>query len=128
MPWKAVLLLCGVRPASAYAELGDELRVRFGPWRTRTPVSNIERYDITGPYTWWGAIGPRRSVRNGDFSYGTSTDGGVCLTFHRPVRCWPVHPTQLTVTVDDLEGFAAALRAAGIPGSDRRRPATRVPS
>lgn len=129
MPWKLALMLWGVRPSTAYVDLmEDRLQIRYGPWRTATRLDNVARYDITGPYRWWAAIGPRRSVRNGDFSYGTSAHGGVCLTFHRAVRCWPVRPTQLTVTVDDLEGFAAALQAAGIPGADRRRSAARVPS
>ncbi len=71
MPWKLVLLLWGVRPSTAFVDLrGDRIQIRYGPWRTVTQLENVARYDLTGPYRWWGAIGPRRSVRNGDFSWG----------------------------------------------------------
>jgi hypothetical protein len=47
-------------------------------------------------------------------TFGTTTEGGVCLTFDQPVTGLdPLgvlrHP-GLTVTVDDVEGFVTAVR------------------
>ena len=46
--------------------------------------------------------------------------GGVRLDFREPVRITFLRPPALYLTVQDLEGFAAALAAHGIPGSDAR--------
>jgi hypothetical protein len=89
-----------------------------------TPVANVAHYHLTGPYRWWKAIGPRGSLADHGFTFGTSAHGGVCLCFgdwvpRRWVRGGRVE--SLTVTVDDVEGLAAALEARGIRGSDDRR-------
>ena len=46
------------------------------------------------------------------------------IDFREPVRFGPFHQTALYVTVEDLEGFAAALASLGVPGSDARTGAT----
>ena len=53
---RPVVRLFGATPATAFADLGDDLEIRFGWFRIRTAVANIERYRIEGPFTWVGAI------------------------------------------------------------------------
>ncbi len=105
----------GVRASTAHVELDSfTLTARFGWWRVTTPFSNVAAFEVTGPYRWWRAVGFRRSLA-GDVTFGTSTHGGVCLVFREPVAIWPFHATALTVTVDDLDGMAEALRERGVP-------------
>jgi hypothetical protein len=114
-----------VRPGRAEVELlDDRLVATFGPMVLDTPIANVVHYHLTGPYRWWKAIGPRGSLADHGFTFGTSAHGGVCLCFgdwvpRRWVRGGRVE--SLTVTVDDVEGLAAALAARGISGSDDRR-------
>jgi hypothetical protein len=122
--WIPVLLLFGVRRATAYVDIGDgRLVARFGRLRVETPLDNITGFQITGPYRWWRAIGVRRTVGRGDqdVSFGTTARGGVCLGFREPVKL-PVVPatSNLTVTVRDIDGFVATLRELGIEGTDER--------
>lgn len=118
-----LLLPWGVRPGNAWVRLDDELLVaRFGFASLRTPLANIVRWEIGGPYRWFTALGVRRSIRGGDVSFGSSTHGGVRLDFREPVRFARfLHPPALYLTADDLAGFAAELERRGIPGTDARR-------
>lgn len=119
---KPLLLFFGVHDdGKAVVRLdGDALTVMFGRFGARTPLANIERWDITGPYSSLGAFGVRRTFRTHDLSFGGSAHGGVRLRFRQPVRAARALNTELYVTVDDLEGLAAALTARGIPGEDLR--------
>ena len=121
-PWRWLLLPWGVTPGRAWVEVGDErVRTRFGWWRVDQPLSNVERWAITGPYRWWRALGLRLSVGRWDVTFGSDYHGGVRLDFRRPFRHLGVNHRQLHVTVDDLDGLAAALERRGIPGRDERR-------
>ena len=122
-----VLRLFGVRgPADAWVELRDEqLEARFGRARAITPLSNITGWRIEGPWLWITAIGLRRSLRDADVTFGGSHHGGVRLDFRERVAIKPFRAPALYVTVDDLEGFVAALTARGIRGVDARKRATR---
>jgi hypothetical protein len=121
-----LLVLFGVRASSAYAELDDAmLHARFGWWSMDIAVADIVRWEITGPYRWWRALGVRRTWSRRDTTFGGSAHGGVSVTPREPIRCrflrWRVFPTtELFLTLDDLEGFAAELAARGITGEDRR--------
>lgn len=124
-----LLLLFGVRRRNAYVELdGDNLIARFGFYGTRTIVSNIERWEIGGPYKWYRAIGVRASLGKPEITYGGSAHGGVALFFRQPIRTrWMARLLVLYVTLDDLEGFAAELTKRGIEGRDvRARPTDRA--
>jgi hypothetical protein len=123
---RPVLRLFGVRgPADAWVELrDDELEARFGRASAITPLSNITRWRIEGPWLWITAIGVRRSVRHADVTFGGSHHGGVRLDFRERVAIKPFRAPALYVTVDDLEGFAAALTERGIRGVDVRKRAT----
>ena len=129
-PWRWLLRLVGVRPGAAQVELTADGRLvaTFGALVLETPIANVAEFHLTGPYRWWRAIGPRGSLADHGFTFGTSTRGGVCCCFaewvERPwVRGGRVE--SLTVTVEDLDGFAAALRDLGVPGTDERRPGAR---
>ena len=109
---RPLLLVWGVTPATAYAEVDDlELRARFGLFRMHTPLANIESVEVTGPYWAVRAIGPRLSVRGRDATFGSTAEGGVCITFREPVKAlFPVatHP-GITLTVADREGLKRAI-------------------
>jgi hypothetical protein len=112
----------GVTPDSAWAELTDDAFVaRFGRFHARAPLADVASWRIEGPFRWITAIGVRRSVRHGDVSFAGSPHGGVRLDFREPVRMGWFSVPAFYVGADDLEGFAAAVAARGIPGEDRRR-------
>jgi len=120
---KPILLLFGVHDdGRAKVILADgEFIATFGRFGARTPLANIESWDITGPYNSLRAVGVRRSIPKPDLSFGGSAHGGLRVHFRERVRAARLMNTELYVTVDDLEGLGAALAARGIPGQDLRR-------
>jgi hypothetical protein len=120
------LALMGVRSSSCGLELDHTgLRVDFGHWRVRTPVANIADAEVTGPYRAVKVLGARLSLADRGLTFGTSTDDGVCIAFHQPVRgIEPLgllrHPS-LTVTVTEPELLTGVLRriAAGSAATDQ---------
>jgi hypothetical protein len=92
---------------------GHDYRVRFGPWSCSTPLANVAEVRVTRDYAAYRALGPRGSLADLGATFGTSTVGGVCTGFDRPVAAltpFAVHPA-LTVTVEDLDGLAELLRS-----------------
>lgn len=117
-----VRILFGATPETAWAEIDAEgLRARFGRFHFETQLVNIATWRIEGPFRWITAIGVRMSVRHRDISFGGSPHGGVRMDFRAPVRWGRLLVPAFYVGVDDLDGFAAALAALGIPGEDARR-------
>ncbi len=116
-----MLWLFGVNEENAFVELGTELSARFGFFRLTTPLSNVVSWRIEGPWLWITAIGVRRGIRDGVVSFGGNHKGGVRVDFREHVRWSILRAPALYVTVDDLEGFAAALVDRGIPGEDARK-------
>lgn len=114
-------LVFGVRESNAYVEINGELDAHFGRFRSRTPLANVSRWRIEGPWRWITAIGVRTSIRHRDVTFGGNHRGGVRLDFHEPVTWGPLRAPALYVTVADMDGFAAALSERGIPGEDARR-------
>lgn len=117
---RPLLRLFGARPDNAYVDVGDDFDAHFGRFRVRTPLDNIVAWRIEGPWRWVTAIGVRRSVRHGDITFGGNHRGGVRVDFRAPVRLARLSVPALYVTVDDLDGLAAALAARGIGGEDAR--------
>ncbi len=116
-----ILIVFGVRPGAASVCLENaRLIVRFGFFGAHTPLSNVARWDITGPYRWWRAAGVRATLGKPEITFGGSAQGGVRLRFREPVRIARMRIRDLYVTVEDLEGFGRALQARGIPGEDAR--------
>jgi hypothetical protein len=118
------LRIFGVRAGNAYVDLGEtELDARFGWSRITAPLSSIERWSIEGPWLALTAMGVRRGIIKADITFGGSPTGGVRLDFRegQHPKYAIFKPPALYVTVEDLEGFAAALAARGIPGEDKRK-------
>jgi len=117
-----IRLLFGATPETAWAEVDEGgFRARFGRSSFGTELANLERWRIEGPFRWITAIGIRMSIRHRDVSYAGSPHGGVRIDFRRPVRWGPFNVPAFYIGADDLEGFAAALTALGVPGEDARR-------
>lgn len=113
----------GVGPDTAWVEVDDTtLRVRFGRLGLRTPIDNVAGVELTGPYRWYRAIGPRLSLADGGVTFGTSTHGGVCIRFQESVPALLGrrfrHPGA-TVTVDDPPELARTLEERGGPGTSK---------
>jgi hypothetical protein len=114
-------VLFGVRPDRAYVDLGEDFDARFGFGHLRTPLSNVVSWRIEGPWLWITAIGIRRSVRHGDFTFAGTHRRGVRLDFRERVRAMGFVIPALYVTVADPVSFTATLAERGIPGEDARR-------
>jgi len=117
---RPLLRLFGARPGNAYVDLGEEVDAHFGRFRVRTPLANVTSWRIEGPWLWVTAIGVRFSVRHHDLTFGGTNRGGVRIDFREPVRVMGIGVPALYVTVEDMEGFAAALAERGLPGVDAR--------
>jgi len=102
-------------------DLDDQLDAHFGFFRVRTPVTNIASWRIEGPWLWITAIGVRTGLRHSDVTFGGSHRGGVRVDFKERVPFGLLRIPALYVTVEDLEGFAAALAEHGIAGEDARK-------
>jgi len=118
---RPILLLFGVRRDRAAVRLDNRrLVARFGFFRAETTLANISRWDITGPYRWWRAVGVRRTLGTHDLSFGGSAHGGLCVHFREPIHVGRFGVTDLYLTVDDLDALRAALTSVGIEGTDLR--------
>lgn len=108
-------LLFGVTPSTAYVDVDrSALSVRFGPWRLRTSLQNVDAVEVTGPYLWWKVAGPARvSLADRGITFATSRAAGVCIRFREPVpAALPLpglrHPA-ITVTVAAPEALVETL-------------------
>jgi hypothetical protein len=122
--YRRLARLFGVTPERASVEVSDaQFEARFGPWRVRTPLSNIAAAEVTGPYSFLKTAGPARlGVTDRGLTFATNGDRGVCVTFHSPVRgidrAGRIRHPELTVTVLDVDGLVAALAP---PDPERNR-------
>lgn len=121
--YRWLLRAFGVNESNAWVELGTQLEARFGWSRVVTAVDNITRWSIEGPWSPLTALGVRMSIRHRDLTFAGTARGGVRVDFRERVPYWRFRLPALYLTVEDLEGFAEALAALGIPGEDRRRSA-----
>ena len=122
-PRSALLLriLFGVKPDTAWAAIDDTMvSAQFGWFSFSTPLANVERWRIEGPWLWITAIGVRMSIRHRDVSFAGSPQGGVRIDARERIRWLGFRVPAFYVGVDDLDGFADALAARGIPGEDAR--------
>lgn len=108
------LSLIGVTPSTARVVVdAGVLDARFGPWRVRTGLDNITGAEITGPYRWYRAIGPRLSLSDRGLTFGTNTRTGLCLSFREPVPgldpLGVLRHSGLTLTVADTSALAEAV-------------------
>ena len=114
--YRVPALLLGITPRTSYVEVSpEELRVRFGPWRLRTSLTNVVAVHLTGDYGYLKSAGPPHlSLADRGITVATNGDAGACVRFAEPVRVlyptgrWLRHPAA-TLTVDDPEQVASAL-------------------
>jgi hypothetical protein len=117
-----LVLIFGVRERNAYVDLTDtRLDVHFGYAHFSAALANIAAWRIEGPWLWITAIGLRRGVRHGDWTFGGNHKAGVRIDFKEPQPWGRLHVPRVYVTVADLEGLGAALSERGISGADARR-------
>ncbi|WP_200824523.1 hypothetical protein [Nonomuraea solani] len=113
--YRPLLGVLGIGPRTCGLTLTPQaLHVRFGPWVVRTPLSNVAGAELSGPYSPLKAIGVRVSLADRGLTFGTSTEQGACVRFHRPVRGSDplgllTHPA-LTVTVESPARLVERLR------------------
>lgn len=118
-------LLFGITPATSCVEVtGGELRVRFGPWRMRTPLGNVASCEVSDGYSWIKTAGPPHlSFTDRGVTFATRAGPGLCVTFHEPVTAidWVgrIRHPGATMTVEDPEGLRAELMGAGEPTGSR---------
>ena len=108
------LMGLGITPRTTSVTVSDDRFVaRFGPWVCETDRTNITGVEVSGPYRWYKAIGPRLSAVDRGLTFGSTAVGGVCVKFREPVK--GLVPTSalrhpgLTVTVRERERLAALL-------------------
>jgi len=113
--YRRLARLFGVTPERAWVDLREEeLDARYGPWRVHTPMSNIARVEVTGPYAFLKTAGPARlGITDRSLTFASNGDRGVCITFHSPVPgidpFGRIRHPELTVTVLDVDGLVEAL-------------------
>jgi hypothetical protein len=107
----------GITPERAWVQVDDEhLLANYGPWRLRTPLGNVRRVAITGPYRFYRTAGPARlGITDGGLTFASNGERGVLLSFRERVPAIDPfglirHP-ELTVTVADVRGLLGALGA-----------------
>ncbi len=110
------LPLFGIRHRTSAVVIDNgELLARFGRVRVATTLDNVLDAQVTGPYSWLKALGVRVSMADRGLTFGSNTQAGVCLRFHRPVegvmkRFGLRHP-GLTVTVADPDALVRCIEA-----------------
>ncbi len=113
--YRRLARLFGVTPERAWVDVREEeLEARYGPWRVRTPRSNVACAEVTGPYSFFKTAGPARlAITDRGLTFASNGDRGVCITFHSPVsgidRAGRIRHPELTVTVLDVDGLVEAL-------------------
>lgn len=97
----------GVSPSTSVVQIRDgHFEIRFGPWWLSTPVSNLARWEHTGPFSVPKTAGPAHlSLADKGITFATNKERGICFEFFEPVPAIePLgllrHP-NVTVTVED---------------------------
>jgi hypothetical protein len=116
--YERMLAVLGIHSNAAWASVGRELEVRFGPWHVVTPTANVSSASVAGPYTPAKVLGPRLSLKDRGVTFGTNADRGVCVTFVEPVIGldpwgWWHHP-NMTVTLANPDEAVEVFRRLGV--------------
>ncbi|MFG2084748.1 MULTISPECIES: hypothetical protein [unclassified Spirillospora] len=114
-PLPRPLRMLGIRPETCYLLITtSRLDVRFGRWSVRTALDNVAGAEVTGPFSAWKVLGVHLSAADRGLTFGTGTEQGVCIRFHRPVP--GAEPTGLlrhpglTLTLADSPAAARRLQ------------------
>lgn len=108
--WRRVLRVVGVRPETAYVELGtNELLVKFGRFEQAFPVDAVEGAR-TADWPLWAGIGPR--YLPGTVGFVGTFVNTVVVTFAPPQRfrfMFPLPFKRLFLSLKDPDAFITAL-------------------
>ncbi|MFN8519009.1 MAG: hypothetical protein U0667_06385 [Chloroflexota bacterium] len=117
-----VLLPWGVRDGHRSVLVSDDaIEVRFGWLTTTIPVADIARWDITGPYRWYRAIGIRHTLFSHDISCCGDASGAIRLWLRTPRRILFVRgATEVFLGIEDPVALGAWLAERGVSGEDLR--------
>jgi len=118
-PSKMILGVLGVGPGKAWVDVeDDEIRARIG-WGgsvsiSRASIVSVERVDRI---PWWLGYGMHGGVK-GVWALNGSNSGAVKLTLREPakgkVTGFPIRPTTVYFSLEDPEGFIAAVAPATV--------------
>jgi hypothetical protein len=106
----------GVTPGTTGVDVDEGmLRVRFGPWRLRTEVANVEGVEDSGDYAFLKTAGPAHlSLADRGITFATNAERGLCVRFVDPVRVnLPIGHLRCpaaTLTVTDPSALRSDLR------------------
>ncbi len=117
--YRIAALPFGVTPRRAWLEVQEGLlRVRFGPWRLQTELTNVDAVESSGSYTFVKTAGPAHlSLADHGVTFASNSHRGICLTFkdfvrvEAPVGHWRC--PGATVTPADPDAFLDDLRVHG---------------
>lgn len=117
--YRGLLFSLGVWPRNSRVVVNDEtFTVSFGRFIITTPMLNVKCAHVTRDYKAYKAIGVRGSMVDSGVTFGSNTQGGVCVCFHERVP--GVIPllkrdhTAVTVTVRNPEMLLHALGERGV--------------
>jgi hypothetical protein len=116
------LLPFGVRAGHRQVTLSDDrLDIRFGWVGAVVPVADIDRWDITGPYRWYRAIGIRHTIFSHDISLCGDASGAIRLWLRAPRRIAFVRTvTEVYLGLEDPLQLGTWLADRGVAGHDLR--------
>lgn len=109
--WFGLLKALGVGSSDGVTLTDDELIATFGRVSLRTPLSNVDHTEVSGPHRWYTAVGLRLSFADDGLTMGTNHRRGVCIGFVQKVPKvigFKDH-SALWVSVADPDALAAAL-------------------
>ncbi|MFW2381698.1 MAG: hypothetical protein ACN4GZ_08075 [Acidimicrobiales bacterium] len=109
--WSVMFKALGVGPDDGVTVTDDELIATFGRVKVRTPLSNVDHTQISGPHRWYTAVGLRLSFADTGLTFGTNHRRGLCIEFVEriPKVIGFKDHAALWVSVADPEGLAALL-------------------
>ncbi len=111
--FRTPLRVLGVRPETSGVFVGDDaLRVVFGPWKMKTPLSNIAGVEVSGGLRWFRVVGPRLSLADHGVTFGTNAEDAACVLLHEPVPGLLGHRVPhpgITVNVEGPRALKAAI-------------------
>jgi hypothetical protein len=101
--------------------VGDTIESRFGWVGVDIAAADVERWDITGPYSWYRAIGTRHTLFGHDISFCGDASGAIRLWLRAPRRISFVRAvTEVFLGLEDPARLGAWLAERGVPGEDLR--------
>jgi hypothetical protein len=122
--WRPFVFVGGATRANSYVEVTDEgIHFRFGlPFNRTVPFEEVRDVFARSWPLWYG-IGWRSNLRGVIGLVGSYT-GVVEVRLNKRSRVWAVLPCdRIGVSLEDPEGFMAAVEAAMKPPAPKKRAA-----